>query len=131
MRHNQPIMDRAWEKTGGWTRGERLRVLWYRLRLTVHEMNYATRRLAEPQVASPGLAGDGRRPRRQRLPRARPLVQEPVDHGVAASWNLRGGGVQGHSSRRVQPFPARWYCRRTWRRSGSPCQNSTSSAVST
>jgi hypothetical protein len=28
---------------------ERLRCLWYRLRLTIAEMNYATRRLAEQQ----------------------------------------------------------------------------------
>jgi hypothetical protein len=27
------------EKTGGWTCGERLRFLWYRLRLTVQDMN--------------------------------------------------------------------------------------------
>jgi hypothetical protein len=112
MRRNHLISDRAWEKTGGWTCGERLRVLWYRLRLTVHEMNDATRRLAELQAAAPGLAGR----------------QRPDD---TASGNLRGGGVQGHSSRRVQPSPVRRYCRRMWRRSGSPCQNSTSSAVST
>ena len=38
------------EKAGGWTRRERLRCLWYRLRLTVQEMNYATRRIAELQA---------------------------------------------------------------------------------
>ena len=36
-----------------WTRGERLRFLWYRLRLTVSEMNYATRRLLERQTRLP------------------------------------------------------------------------------
>jgi hypothetical protein len=41
------------EKTGGWTRQERLRILWYRLRLTVQEMNYATRRLTELQTRLP------------------------------------------------------------------------------
>jgi len=44
---------RRLEKTGGWTCGERLRFLWYRLRLTVQEMNYATRRIAELQMRLP------------------------------------------------------------------------------
>ena len=38
------------ERLGGWTRQERLRFLWYRLRLTVQEMNYASRRLVELQM---------------------------------------------------------------------------------
>jgi hypothetical protein len=33
-----------------WTGRERLRGLWYRLRLTVAEMNYATRRTVEVQA---------------------------------------------------------------------------------
>jgi hypothetical protein len=33
-----------------WTGHERLRFLWYRLRLTISEMNYATRRLVELQA---------------------------------------------------------------------------------
>ena len=41
------------EQTVSWTGRERLRFLWYRLRLTVAEMNYATRRLYELQ-ARPG-----------------------------------------------------------------------------
>jgi hypothetical protein len=41
------------EKTGGWTRRERLRILWYRLRLTVQEMNYSARRLVELQTRLP------------------------------------------------------------------------------
>jgi hypothetical protein len=36
-----------------WTRSEKLRCLWYRLRLTVHEMNYSTRRLAELRMRLP------------------------------------------------------------------------------
>ena len=36
-----------------WTCRERLRLLWYRLRLTVREMNYATRRLVELQTRLP------------------------------------------------------------------------------
>ncbi len=44
---------RQLENMGGWTRRERLRVLWYRLRLTVQEMNYATRRLVELQMRLP------------------------------------------------------------------------------
>ena len=38
------------EEMGGWSRVERLRFLWYRLRLTVAEMNYATRRIVELQA---------------------------------------------------------------------------------
>jgi hypothetical protein len=41
------------EKLVCWTCRERLRLLWYRLRLTVREMNYATRRLVELQTRLP------------------------------------------------------------------------------
>jgi len=44
---------------GPWTRRERLRFLWYRLRLAMREMNYATSRLLELQA--PWITGD--RPR--------------------------------------------------------------------
>jgi len=44
------------EELVSWTGRERLRFLWYRLRLTVAEMNYATRRLVELQA--PWIAGD-------------------------------------------------------------------------
>jgi len=44
------VQRRQLEKTVSWTRGERLRCLWYRLRLTVAEMNYATRRMVELQA---------------------------------------------------------------------------------
>jgi hypothetical protein len=44
---------------GGWSRGERLRFLWYRLRLTVAEMNHATRRMVELQA--PWISDDRRR----------------------------------------------------------------------
>jgi hypothetical protein len=41
-------------RSGSWKVGlppvERLRCLWYRLRLTVQEMNYATRRIVELQA---------------------------------------------------------------------------------
>jgi hypothetical protein len=53
------IPRRYLEKTVSWTGPERLRCLWYRLRLTVAEMNYATRRTVE--VQAPWIAGD--RPR--------------------------------------------------------------------
>jgi len=36
-----------------WTGRERLRFLWYRLRLTVSEMNYATSRIASGRVDPP------------------------------------------------------------------------------
>ena len=41
------------EETVAWTRGERLQFWWYRLGLTVREMNHATRRLFELQTRSP------------------------------------------------------------------------------
>jgi hypothetical protein len=41
------------EQTVTWTGPERLRFLWYRLRLTIAEMNYATRRLVEQQMRLP------------------------------------------------------------------------------
>ncbi len=49
-----PLQVRHLEKTGGWTRRERLRFLWYRLRLAVQEMNYASRRMVELQMRLPG-----------------------------------------------------------------------------
>jgi hypothetical protein len=53
------IHRRQLEQTVSWTGPERLRCLWYRLRLTVAEMNYATRRTVE--VQAPWIAAD--RPR--------------------------------------------------------------------
>ncbi len=44
------IQQRQLERSVSWTGGERLRFLWYRLRLTVQEMNYATRRIVELQA---------------------------------------------------------------------------------
>lgn len=51
----QHIQKRQLEKSVRWTARERLRCLWCRLRLTVREMNYATRRIVELQA--PGLDG--------------------------------------------------------------------------
>ena len=45
-----PIRRRQLEKSVAWSGRERLRCLWYRLRLTVAEMNYATRRPVELQA---------------------------------------------------------------------------------
>ena len=53
------VQRRQLEKTVAWTGRERLRCLWYRLRLTLAEMNYATRRVVE--VQAPWVASD--RPR--------------------------------------------------------------------
>jgi hypothetical protein len=44
------VHRRRLEKTVAWTGGERLRCLWYRLRLTVAEMNSATSRMVELQA---------------------------------------------------------------------------------
>jgi hypothetical protein len=41
---------RQLEKSVSWSGRERLWCLWYRLRLTVAEMNYATRRIADPRM---------------------------------------------------------------------------------
>ena len=47
------VQRRELERAVSLTCGERLRSLWYRLRLTIAEMNYATRRLAELQQRLP------------------------------------------------------------------------------
>jgi hypothetical protein len=44
------VHRRQLEKSVSWSSRERLRCLWYRLRLTVAEMNYATRRMVELQA---------------------------------------------------------------------------------
>jgi hypothetical protein len=41
------------EELVSWTGRERLRFLWYRLRLTVSEMNYAARRMLELRMRLP------------------------------------------------------------------------------
>ena len=53
------IPRRHLEKMVSWSGRERLRCLWYRFRLTVAEMNYATRRTVE--VQAPWITSD--RPR--------------------------------------------------------------------
>ena len=53
------VRRRQLEKSVAWSSRERLRHLWYRLRLTVAEMNYATRRMVELQA--PWISDD--RPR--------------------------------------------------------------------
>jgi hypothetical protein len=45
LRHRRQL-----EQSVSWSGRERLRYLWYRLRLTVAEMNYATRRMVELQA---------------------------------------------------------------------------------
>jgi hypothetical protein len=50
---SEHIQKRQLEESVTWTGRERLRCLWYRLRLTIQEMNYATRRLAELQSRLP------------------------------------------------------------------------------
>ena len=41
------------EQLVSWTGRERLRFLWYRLRLTISEMNYATSRIATSRITQP------------------------------------------------------------------------------
>jgi hypothetical protein len=45
-----PIHRHELKKTVSWTSRERLRWYWYRLRLTVAEMNYASHRMIELQA---------------------------------------------------------------------------------
>lgn len=52
------VHRRQLERSVSWSGRERLRCLWYRLRLTVAEMNYATRRMLELQA--PWISDDHR-----------------------------------------------------------------------
>jgi hypothetical protein len=55
------VNKRQLEKSVSWSGREQLRWLWYRLRLTVAEMNYASRRMVELQA--PWIADDHPRSR--------------------------------------------------------------------
>jgi hypothetical protein len=44
---------RQLERSVSWTGRERLRFLWYRCRLTVQEINYASRRMVDLQMRLP------------------------------------------------------------------------------
>jgi hypothetical protein len=50
------VNRRQLEKSVSWSGRERFRGLWYRLRLTVAEMNYATKRTVELQA--PWISGN-------------------------------------------------------------------------
>jgi hypothetical protein len=50
------VRKRQLEKSVSWSGRERLRYLWYRFRLTIAEMNYATRRTVELQA--PWISGN-------------------------------------------------------------------------
>ena len=57
------VHRRELEKSVAWTGRERLRCLWYRLRLTLAEMNSATQRMLElqaPWIADPRWASGDR-----------------------------------------------------------------------
>ena len=57
------VRRRQLEETVSWTGRERLRCLWYRLRLTLAEMNSATQRMLElqaPWIADPRWASGDR-----------------------------------------------------------------------
>jgi hypothetical protein len=47
------VRSRQLEKSVSWTSREWLRCLWYRFRLTLQEMNHATRRMVELQMRLP------------------------------------------------------------------------------
>jgi hypothetical protein len=50
---DERVERRQLEKAVSWSGRERLRCWWYRVRLIVAELNYATRRLAELQARLP------------------------------------------------------------------------------
>jgi hypothetical protein len=50
---DERVERRQLEKAVSWSGRERLRCRWYRVRLIVAELNYATRRLAELQACLP------------------------------------------------------------------------------
>ena len=50
--HAEHQAQRA-EELVTWTGRERLRMLWYRLHLTVGDMNYAFQRLSDPRIQLP------------------------------------------------------------------------------
>jgi len=52
------VHRRQLEKSVSWSGRERLRCLWYRLRLTLAEINYANRRMLELQA--PWISEDHR-----------------------------------------------------------------------
>jgi len=47
------LEKRQLERSVSWTSSERIRWLWYRFRLTVQEMNCASRRMVELQMRLP------------------------------------------------------------------------------
>jgi len=49
----EQLQKRQLEQSVSWTISERIRCLWFRLRLTVQEMNYASRRMVELQMRLP------------------------------------------------------------------------------
>jgi len=51
--HTTGSQGQRLEELVSWTGRERLRFVWYRLRLTVSDMNYATRRMLEQRMRLP------------------------------------------------------------------------------
>jgi hypothetical protein len=56
------IQKRQLDRSVSWTGRKRLGFVWYRLRLTVREMNYAVRRIVELNARCDNLTGCARRP---------------------------------------------------------------------
>ena len=80
-----------------WTTRERLRFLWYRLRMTVHQMNHAARRMAELRRRLPG--------QRLSYPMAKPwLAVGRRRHSVSlASLRVRRPAGTGHGLIAIGP----------------------------
>jgi hypothetical protein len=76
-----PIHRHGLERTVSWASRERLRWYWYRLRLTMAEMNYASRRMVELQA--PWISDD------------RPAAAQ----SSPAAATRRGGGSSSRSHR--------------------------------
>jgi hypothetical protein len=107
-----PIKGRQLEKSVSWSGRERLRLLWYRLRLTVAETNYATRRMAEVQApwigrapVTPQVRNGQRRPAREGLPVLALLITAAVLAGCASPATA-GPGATPTPSRAAASTPA-------------------------
>jgi hypothetical protein len=51
--HAEHTQEQQLDESVTWSGRERLRLLWYRLRLVVQEMNYASKRMVELQMRLP------------------------------------------------------------------------------
>jgi hypothetical protein len=113
MHRNHPTPDnehpgrrRQLEKSVSWSGRERLRCLWYRLRLTVAEMNYAAWRIADPRVTElqAPLISDDHPSRLHGAPGNRPAIRASMPV-TSASNRPHGTGPRGTQGSRYEEEP--------------------------